>query len=88
MRICELRQKEVINICTCRRLGFVSDVEFDVHSGCICAIIVPGIGRFWGIFGRSTEYVIPFGKIRKVGDDIILVEIKEDEVLLDCNIDR
>ena len=29
MRICDLKQKEVINICDCRRLGFVGDVDFD-----------------------------------------------------------
>ena len=32
MRICDLREKEVINICDGERLGFVEDVEFDfVH---------------------------------------------------------
>ncbi len=87
MRLCELRQKEVINICTCRRLGFVSDVEFDCCSGCITAIVVPGMGRIWGIFGRCTEYVIPFGKIRKIGEDLILVEIREEDALLDCTPD-
>ena len=81
MRICDLRQKEVINICTCRRLGFVSDMEFDLCSGCIRAIIVPGVGKFWGIFGRNTEYVIPIGKICCVGEDIILVKIPMNSAL-------
>ena len=30
MRICDLREKEVINICDGERLGFVEDVEFDI----------------------------------------------------------
>ena len=30
MRICDLREKEVINICDGERLGFVEDVEFDL----------------------------------------------------------
>ena len=30
MRICELKQKEVINICTCRTLGCPVDVEFAI----------------------------------------------------------
>ena len=29
MRICDLRQKEVINIKDCKRLGYVCDIEFD-----------------------------------------------------------
>ena len=35
MRICDLKEKEVINVCDGRRLGFVEDVEFDLCSGCI-----------------------------------------------------
>ena len=31
MRICELRDKEVINICSGRRLGCVADVEINIH---------------------------------------------------------
>ena len=33
MRICDLREKEVINICDGERLGFVEDVEFDLCTG-------------------------------------------------------
>lgn len=84
MRICDLKQKEVINMCDCKRLGYVSDVDFDICTGCILAIIVPGIGRVCGLFGRDTEYIIPFNKIRQVGSDIIIVEIVVEEVLEKC----
>ena len=68
MRICELKQKEVINICTCRTLGCPVDVEFNCETGCITALVVPGPG---------SEYIIPWNCIRQIGDDIILVEIDE-----------
>lgn len=42
MRICELREKEVINIRNCQRLGRVLDIEFDLHTGAICQLILPG----------------------------------------------
>ncbi len=84
MRICDLKQKEVINICNCKRLGFVSDIDFDICTGCIVAIIVPGMGKIYGLFGRDTEYIIPFCDIKQIGPDIILVEIREDEVLKKC----
>ena len=32
MRLYDLKEKEVINICDCRRLGFVSDVVFEFPS--------------------------------------------------------
>ena len=80
MRICELKQKEVINAQDCKRLGFVGDVDFDMKSGCMTAIIVPGPGAFCGFLGREKEYVIPFCDICQVGDDIILVHVKQKDV--------
>ena len=72
MRICELREKEVINICNCKRLGC---------DGCVEAIIIPGPGRICGFLGTDCEYVIPFACIKKIGPDIILVEIQEEKFL-------
>ena len=67
MRICDLRQKEVIISCNCKRLGFVCDIEFDIATGkahCHCGA---GCGKICGLFGRDTEYVIPFHCIRQIG---------------------
>lgn len=84
MRIYDLRQKEVINEADCKRLGFVSDVILDLHNGCITHIIVPGPGRICGLLGRDMEYVIPFECIRKIGPDIMIVAVREEEVLVKC----
>lgn len=73
----DLRQKEVINVSDGRRLGFVSDVEIDLDGGKIDAIIIPGGGRVFGFLGRDSEFVIPWDKIRKIGEDIILVDLDE-----------
>jgi len=81
MRVCDLRQKEVINICTCKSLGCPLDVEFDPKTGCLTAIIVPVPGKLCGLFGQASEYVIPWQCIKQIGEDIILVEIKEDKFL-------
>lgn len=81
MRIYELRQKEVINVCDCQRLGYVCDIEFDPKTGCIEAIIVPGPCKIWGILGRDHEYIIPFCRIKQIGPDVVLVEIDAKESL-------
>jgi YlmC/YmxH family sporulation protein len=73
-RIVDLRCKEVINICNGRRLGFPYDVELDAFSGHLIAIIVKGPPRFWGIFGRCDEYVVPWCDIRRIGEDLIIVD--------------
>ena len=86
MRICELKQKEVINICDCRRLGFVGDVDFVMETGCLLAIIVPGPGCFCGFLVREKEFVIPFCDIRQVGPDIILVNVDLEKATERCGI--
>lgn len=77
LRAGDLRQKEVINISDGLRLGFVSDVEIDFENGKIDAIIVPGPTRAFGLLGRREDYIISWSDIKKVGDDIILVEINK-----------
>ena len=76
-RIADLRCKEVINICDGSRLGFVDDVVVEVVDGRILAIVVPGPCRFLGLFGREDDYVIGWDCIIRIGDDIILVDVKE-----------
>lgn len=76
-RSSDLKQKEVINIADGRRLGFVSDVEINLEDGRLEAIILPGAGRFFGLLGKENEFVIPWDRIKKIGEDIILVEMDE-----------
>lgn len=77
MRFSELRRREVINVCDCRRLGFVGDIDFDACTGQILALIVPGPGCVCGFLGREKEFVIPYKDVCQIGDDIILVKLPE-----------
>lgn len=79
MRLCDFQQKEVINACDCRKLGYVADLVFDECTGCIESVIVPRGEFLCGWFGDAGEYVIPFACIRKIGPDIILVEVHEEK---------
>lgn len=78
-RFTNLRCKEVINICDGCRLGYVSDVELDLVCGKVVAILVPGPCRFFGLFGRDHDYVIPWNCIKRIGGDIILVDVLLDQ---------
>ncbi|HIU01809.1 MAG TPA: YlmC/YmxH family sporulation protein [Candidatus Onthocola gallistercoris] len=88
MRICELRQKEVINIRDCQRIGYVMDIDMDPVTGRVCQLIVPGQGKICGLFGRDTEYVIGWKCVRQIGADIILVDVCIEEVLRECEIKK
>ena len=76
-------KKQVINVCDGAVLGYVTDIEFDVCDGRITAIVVRGE---CGLLGnrKGEDLVIPWDKIQKIGEDIILVsEIdlpREDKV--------
>ena len=73
-RFRDLRRKEVININDGSRLGPVADVDIKAPEGQLAAIVVYGPARFFGLFGRGEEFYIPWGCIRQVGDDIILID--------------
>ena len=75
----DLHCKEVICVSDGRRLGFISDARIDLPEGHILAIIVPGPCRLLGLWGRKDDYVIPWHCIRRIGPDIVLVDIKPDE---------
>lgn len=85
MRICELREKEVINCRDCQRLGFVGDIEFNLCTGVIETLIVPGPCKILGFLGHDQEYIIPWKCVRQIGPDIILVDINAPELLFKCN---
>ncbi len=67
----DFREKEVVNICDGRKLGVVVEIEFDVVDGRLTAIVVAGD---CGFFGKAkNEFIIPWCRIEKIGEDIILV---------------
>ncbi|MDO7787994.1 YlmC/YmxH family sporulation protein [Desulforamulus aquiferis] len=75
IKISDLRIREVVNVIDGRRLGLIKDIDIDLEAGRIAAIILPGQGRFMGLFGKEDELVVPWEKIRKIGMDVILVEL-------------
>ncbi|MGI6773167.1 MAG: YlmC/YmxH family sporulation protein [Clostridiales bacterium] len=71
----DLFRKEVINIDTGNRYGFVCDVEVNVCTGRISAIILYGKNKFWGFGGREDDKRIPWEDIVVIGDETILVKM-------------
>lgn len=73
-RIADLRYKEMIRVSSGERIGYVADVELSLDSGQIVSLVVPGKPRFFGIFGRKDDVIVPWQQIDRIGDDIILVK--------------
>ena len=70
----ELRYKEVIDIHSGFRLGYVCDAEYDDAEGRILSLITPGHAKFFGLFGRGEDFYIPWDCVTRFGDDIILID--------------
>ena len=73
-RVSELRYKEIINVSDGSRYGWVGDVEVDLESGQVRALVVPGRLRLFGLLGREEDRVFPGEAVRRFGADTILVE--------------
>lgn len=73
----DIRNKEVINIRSGSKLGFVDDIEFDAESLMIKSLIIYGRGRIFGFLGRDEDVVVKCRDIEIIGTDTILVSTNE-----------
>ena len=81
----ELKCKEVVNVITGKRMGRITDLVIDCEKSCIRGIIVPGENCFTFFKGSNNIY-IPWKDIKKIGDDVILVEVTvQDQVCKPCS---
>lgn len=74
----ELRYKEVIDIHSGNRMGYVCDAEFDDAEGRVISLVTPGRAKLFGLLGREDDYILPWKSIVRIGEDIILVEPEEN----------
>lgn len=70
----DLRTKEVINVSTGQRLGYICDMEIDLTDGRIISFVVPGNRKMGGLIAGEQDYIIPWQGITRMGKDIILID--------------
>lgn len=81
MSLSELRTKDVVNILDGRRLGKVIDIEFRAEGGCVEALVVPGETKVTNLLrGERCGIVIPWDKIVKIGENVILVQLDQGDL--------
>ena len=74
MRISDLQLKDIVNINDGKKIGRIIDVEIN-GDGLITYFVVEekrGISNF---LGKETETTITFNQIKKIGSDVILVDV-------------
>lgn len=73
----ELKKRDVINVSDGRSLGNIIDIILDFPNGELTGIVVPGRkNRGLLKFFDKTELVINVDRIIKIGNDVILVDLR------------
>ncbi len=78
LNLADLREKEIINIHSGERMGYIYDFELDLDLGTITGIVISGGSKMLSLFGKTSDIIIPWNNISKVGTDIILVDYYDE----------
>lgn len=68
-----LRMMEVIDLNTGAKLGYIKDIKIDCSEHRIVSILIPFQKGSW--FSKLDSLEIPWSRVKKVGVDVILVEV-------------
>lgn len=80
MRLSELSGKEIVDVKKAERLGILghTDLEIDETSGEIKALIIPSL-KWFGFKRDGGEVRVPWRHIKKIGQDMIILDIPDEE---------
>lgn len=76
----ELKNKEVIDVKTGEKLGFVDDIEISTETSTVESLIIYGRPRMMGVLGREDDIIIRCRDIQLIGDDTILVKNTKNDI--------
>ncbi|MDR6997891.1 YlmC/YmxH family sporulation protein [Neobacillus niacini] len=81
MRLSELSGKEIVDVKKAERLGVLgqTDLEINEGTGQIQALLIPSL-KWFGFRKQGEEIRVPWNHIKKIGTDMIIIDIPEDEV--------
>jgi YlmC/YmxH family sporulation protein len=79
MRLKELSGKEIVNVKKAERLGILgqTDLEINEGTGQIQALLIPTV-KWFGLRKQGEEIRVPWNYIKKVGTDMIIIDIPEE----------
>lgn len=72
-RIGDLKNKVVINVRDGSKIGYMWDVEVETANAQVCAIVIRGRWRLFGLLGREDDTIVKWEDIELIGEDTILV---------------
>ncbi len=75
MKLSELQRKDIVNIKDGKLIGKIVDVEFDINNGYMIKFIIERAHFVKSLFTTTEEVTIKFTQIKKMGEDVILIDI-------------
>ncbi|UII57461.1 YlmC/YmxH family sporulation protein [Cytobacillus spongiae] len=80
MRLSELSGKEIVDVKQAERLGVLgqTDLEINVSNGQIQALLIPSL-KWFGFRKQGGEVRVPWRHIKKIGNDMIIIDIPDEE---------
>ena len=75
MKLSELQKKDIVNIRNGKKIGRKIDVEFDPSSGYMIHFVIEKAKFVRNMFSVSDDLNIKFTQIKKLGEDVILIDI-------------
>lgn len=73
MRVSDLQIKDVISLFNGKKLGRIIDIEIKENGIIDYFIVEPK--KFFRFFSKNEEVNVSISQIKKIGEDVILVEI-------------
>jgi len=74
MRLSDLQNKDIINMIDGKKIGNIIDVRLDSNTGHVLGIILETKGFMNKFVRDGSETEIVWSQIKKIGEDVILVE--------------
>lgn len=84
MKLSELSGKEIVDAKRAERLGVLgqTDLEINEKTGQIEALLIPTL-KWFGFRKQGSEVRVPWRHIKKIGNDMIILDIPEEETEMD-----
>ncbi|GAA0332199.1 YlmC/YmxH family sporulation protein [Bacillus carboniphilus] len=81
MRLSELSGKEIVDVKRAERLGVLGQTDLELNEkGQIIALLIP-TGKWFGFKKHAGEIRVPWRHIKKIGTDMIIIDIPEEDTL-------
>lgn len=81
---CELTKMDVVNVVDGKNLGKTVDLVLCI-DGKIKGIVVMGDKKLLKVVSKDTSLFVPWCNICKIGEDVILVKLGENNINSDEN---